>query len=132
VKLFLHLLVIITKLLCMFSNIWKLIQVLASFFTTTLPFKSRPTTTTCPKTIKSITRLCIYLGVTIISYKSKKQQTMSRSSYEVEYRALTTTCEIQWLTYLLQDFRVPFIQPTLIYCENQSTIQIANNKVFYE
>jgi len=53
------------------------------------------------------------LGETLISWKYKKQQTISRSSSEIEYRTLAAvTCEIQWLIYLLQDFCVPFIQPS--------------------
>jgi len=65
---------------------------------------------TCPETRKSITGFCIYLGETLISRKSKKQQTISRSSSEAEYRVLAaTTCEIQWFVYLLQDLRNPFI-----------------------
>jgi len=42
------------------------------------------------------------------------------------------TCEIQWLTYLLQDFKVPFEQPFLLYCENDSARYIAANPVFHE
>jgi len=41
-------------------------------------------------------------------------------------------CELQWLTYLLHDFRVPFLQPATLYCDNQSAIQIASNPVFHE
>jgi len=56
-----------------------------------------------------------------------------KSSSEAEYRAMAaTTCEIKWLIYLLQDFRVPYVQPAILYCDNQSTIQIANNPVFHE
>ena len=88
---------------------------------------------TCPETRKSITGFCVYLGETLISWKSKKQQTISRSSSEAEYRALAaTTCEIRWLAYLLQDLRIPFIQPALLYCDSQSAIQIAHNQVFHE
>lgn len=36
------------------------------------------------------------------SLKSKKQATVSKSSYEAKYQALTSVaCELQWLTYLL-------------------------------
>ena len=60
----------------------------------------------------------VYLGNSLISWESNKQGTISKSSCETEYRAMTTlTCEIQWLTYL-QHFKVPFEQPSLLYCDN--------------
>ena len=75
----------------------------------------------------------VYLGSSLVSWQSKKQSTVSRSSSEAEYRALaSTTCELQWLTFLLHDFRVIFTQPAALYCDNQSVIQIATNPVFHE
>jgi len=44
----------------------------------------------------------------------------------------TVTCEIQWLTYLFQDFKVPFEQPSLLYYDNDSARYIAANPVFHE
>jgi len=44
----------------------------------------------------------------------------------------TVTCEILWLTYLLQDFKVPFEQSSLLYCDNDSAKYIAANSVFHE
>ncbi|XP_020223438.1 uncharacterized protein LOC109805679 [Cajanus cajan] len=87
----------------------------------------------CSDSRRSITGFSIYLGDSLISWRSKKQYTVSRSSSEAEYRALaSTTCELQWLTYLLQDIHVPFVQPAILYCDNQSAIQIASNQVFHE
>ena len=52
---------------------------------------------------------------------------------QAEYRALaTTTCEIQWLTYILQDLGLPYTQLTTIHCDNQFAIHIASNQVFHE
>jgi len=44
----------------------------------------------------------------------------------------TITCEIQWLVYLLQDLRVSIEQPSLLYCDNDSTRYIVANPVFHE
>ncbi|CAL1392669.1 unnamed protein product [Linum trigynum] len=87
----------------------------------------------CVETRRSTTGFCIYLGDSLISWKSKKQHTVSRSSCEAEYRALAfTACEIQWLQYLLQDFQVPSSTPASLYCDNQSVIHIAKNLTFHE
>ena len=69
----------------------------------------------------------------LISWKSKKQSIVSQSSTEAEYRAMTsTTKEIVWLHWLLADMRVSLSHLTLMYCDNQSSIQIAHNLFFHE
>jgi len=45
---------------------------------------------------------------------------------------VTVTCEIQWLVYLLQDFKVPSEQPFLLYCDNDLARYIAANPVFHK
>jgi hypothetical protein len=58
----------------------------------------------CLDTRKSTSGYCFFLGSSLISWKAKKQSTISKSSSEVEYRALSTaTCELIWLQYLLTD-----------------------------
>ncbi|XP_062119243.1 uncharacterized mitochondrial protein AtMg00810-like [Humulus lupulus] len=86
-----------------------------------------------PTNQKSITGFCIFLGDYLISWKSKKQTVVSQSSTEAKYRAMSsTTKEIVWLRWLLEDIGVCHSQPTPMYCENQSAIHIAHNSVFYE
>ncbi|KAA0050766.1 putative mitochondrial protein [Cucumis melo var. makuwa] len=74
-----------------------------------------------------------YLGDSLISWRSKKQSVVSRSSTESEYRAFAdTTAELLWLRWFLADMGVPQQGPTLLYCDNRSAIQIAHNDVFHE
>ena len=86
----------------------------------------------CPNIKRSVTGFCIYLGNSLISWKSIKQHTVSHSSTEAEYKELIVAmCEIQWLTFLLQDLHVPFTKPALLYCHNRFARQLAPNLVFH-
>jgi hypothetical protein len=87
----------------------------------------------CLDTRRSTSGYCFFLGSSLISWRAKKQHTVSRSSSEAEYRALSfATCELQWLVYLLQDLGVSCIKPPVLYCGNQSALHIAANPVFHE
>jgi len=89
---------------------------------------------TCSDSRQSMTGgFNVYLRNSLISWKSKKQGTISKSSCEAEYRAMATvTFEIQWLVYLLQDLKIPFEQPSLLYCDNDSARYITANPMFHE
>ncbi|XP_057948370.1 uncharacterized mitochondrial protein AtMg00810-like [Malania oleifera] len=84
----------------------------------------------CLDTRRSVT---VFIGDSLISWKLKKQATVSRSSTESEYRALaTTTCEIQWLIYLLADLHVQHSQAALLYTDSKPASEIASNPVHHE
>lgn len=87
----------------------------------------------CPDSRLSFTGYCMFLGDSLISWSSKKQQTVSRSSSEAEYRGMAdATCELIWLTNLLQEMHCPPSAPANLFCDNQSTLYIASNPVFHE
>ncbi|XP_026452224.1 uncharacterized protein LOC113352640 [Papaver somniferum] len=81
----------------------------------------------------STTGYCMFLGNALISWHSKKQSVVSRSSAEAEYRALAhTTSEISWLRWLLGDMGVHLSGPTPLFCDNKAAIHITHNDVFHE
>lgn len=78
-----------------------------------------------PLTWRSTTDFNLFLGDKLVCWKSKKQLVVSRSSSKADYHALAnTSCEEQWLLFLLQNFG--------IYCENRSVIHIATISAFHE
>lgn len=88
----------------------------------------------CPLTRRSLTSYIMFLGGSPVSWKTKKQKTVSRSSAEAEYRAMSkATDEIIWLRQqLLSDLGVPQTESTPLFCDSQAAIHIATNPVFYE
>lgn len=76
---------------------------------------------------------CVFLGNSLVSWCSKKQTTVSIYLSEAKYCALdSTVCELQWLNYILQEIKIPYISPALLYCDNQSAQYIAANSTFHE
>ncbi|KAG8482872.1 hypothetical protein CXB51_023953 [Gossypium anomalum] len=87
----------------------------------------------CPMTRRSVTGFCIKLRDSLVSWKSKKQSTVSLSSAEAEYRSIASTvAEIVWLNGLLKDICFDQIGPTLLFSDCQAALQIAVNPVFHK
>ncbi|XP_019095621.1 PREDICTED: uncharacterized protein LOC109130491 [Camelina sativa] len=87
----------------------------------------------CPCTRRSLSAYVIYLGDSPISWKTKKQNTVSSSSAEAEYRVMAYTLkEIKWLKGLMEDLGVAQTTPISMHCDSQAAIHIAANPVFHE
>ncbi|GJY06363.1 ribonuclease H-like domain-containing protein [Tanacetum coccineum] len=87
----------------------------------------------CVVTRKSVTGYCIFINDNLISWKSKKQNTISKSSSEAEYRALASvTSEVIWVLKVLKDLGYDNLLPVSLFCDSKPTIKIAVNPVFHE
>ena len=78
-------------------------------------------------------RYCAFIGGNLVSWKSKKQDVVARSSAQVEYRVMAlATCELIWPRHLLQELRFGKDEQTMLICDNQATLHIATNPIFHE
>ena len=82
---------------------------------------------------RSTSGYCTFLGGNLVSWRSKKQNVVARSSAEAEFRAMAQgICERLWLRILLNDLQTKWNEPMRLYCDNKSAINIAHNPVQHE
>ncbi|KAL0389721.1 UNVERIFIED_CONTAM: Retrovirus-related Pol polyprotein from transposon RE2 [Sesamum calycinum] len=82
----------------------------------------------CPDSRRSLTGFCIFLGTALVSWKTKKQTTVSRSTAEAEYRSMAAAvCEIRWISFLLRDFGISLSTPVMFHCDNKAAMHITAN-----
>ncbi|XP_071724613.1 uncharacterized mitochondrial protein AtMg00810-like [Rutidosis leptorrhynchoides] len=87
----------------------------------------------CVISRRSVTGYCVKLGKSLISWRSRKQKTISRSSGESEYRAMAdAVAELIWLKGLLVELGAKIEQPIELFCDNEAALHIAANPVYHE
>jgi hypothetical protein len=72
----------------------------------------------------------MFLGDSLVSWSSKRQSIVSRSSAEADYRAVANgVAKASWLRQLLQELHSPLATSTLVFCDNVSAVYLSTNPV---
>ncbi|KAH9802834.1 retrovirus-related pol polyprotein from transposon RE1 [Citrus sinensis] len=74
-----------------------------------------------------------FVGGKLVTWRSKKQHVVARSSAEAEYRGMALgICEGLWISFILNDLGYPSQQPIQLYCDNKAARDITHNPVQHD
>jgi len=86
-----------------------------------------------PSDIRSTSGYCVSIGGNLISWKSKKQHVVARSSVKAKYRVMAlAACELIWLKQLLKELQFGEVTQMTLICDNQAALHISSNPIFHE
>nr|XP_018629201.1 secreted RxLR effector protein 161-like [Nicotiana tomentosiformis] len=87
----------------------------------------------CPISRIFVSGYLIKFGDSLISCKSKKQHTVSRSSAEAKYKSMAfAVAKIVWLRGLFAELGSPIHQPVIMFSNSKAAMQITVNPIFHE
>lgn len=87
----------------------------------------------CRDSSRSTTDISMFLGDSLISWRSNKQDTVSCSSAEAEYGALSSASkEMVWLIKLMNNLQVLRDHTPTLFSDSTAAIYIVINPVFHE
>ncbi|GJY22904.1 ribonuclease H-like domain-containing protein [Tanacetum coccineum] len=85
------------------------------------------------KRLIAYSEYCVFLGDNLLTWSSKRQDTLSRSSAEAEYRGVANVvAETAWIRNLLRELHTPLFTETLVYCDNVSVVYMSANPVQHQ
>jgi hypothetical protein len=74
----------------------------------------------------------IFLGDNLVSWSSRKQSTVSRSSTESKYKAIAdATAELIWIQVLLWELGIPQLRSPTLWCDNLGGTYLSANPIFH-
>ncbi|XP_024029322.1 uncharacterized protein LOC112093936 [Morus notabilis] len=69
-----------------------------------------------------------FVGGNLVTWQSKKQNVVARSSAMAEFRAVALgICEGIWIKRILEELKIPHLLPIKVYCDHKAAISIAHN-----
>nr|GEV39050.1 hypothetical protein [Tanacetum cinerariifolium] len=84
----------------------------------------------CPTTRHSTSGYCVFFGDNLLSWSSKRQRALFKSSVEAKYIGVSNVvAEMAWLRNLLRELHALLFFNTLVYCDNVSAIYLTANLV---
>ena len=84
--------------------------------------------TRCKVERKSTSGTFQLLGRSLVSWSSKKQNSVALSTAEAKYISVGSCAQILWMKATLNDFGIKFKKVPLLY-DNESVIKLTNNPV---
>ena len=74
----------------------------------------------------------VFLGKNLVSWSSKKQNVVSCSNTEAEYRSMAlATTEVYWLRMFFKELAIGLVHIPTLCCDNIKTIALFSNPMFY-
>ena len=81
---------------------------------------------------KPVNGICVFLGGNLITWSSRKQKAVARSSTEAEYRALSSAAtDLMWVKHLLTEIGIYVPQPLVLWSDNLGAQALACNPIYH-